>query len=180
LRDELKKDFNVVMTRDTDVFVTLSQRPKIANKAKANMFISIHANAAVSSKMNGVEVFYFSKKSSPYAERIASFENSFGDKYGENSSDIAQIMGELAYKKNQESSIGFARKTNNALAEAIGLNNRGIHGANFAVLRGFNGPSVLIEVGFISNKSDLQKITNPVYQKKMAKEIAEMVRGYFY
>ena len=60
------------MTRDTDVFVTLSQRPKIANKAKANMFISIHANAAVSSKMNGVEVFYFSKKSSPYAERIAS------------------------------------------------------------------------------------------------------------
>ncbi len=63
------------------------------------MFISIHANAAVSSKMNGVEVFYFSKKSSPYAERIASFENSFGDKYGENSSDIAQIMGELAYKK---------------------------------------------------------------------------------
>ena len=180
LRDELKKDFNVVMTRDTDVFVTLSQRPKIANKAKANMFISIHANAAVSSKMNGVEVFYFSKKSSPYAERIASFENSFGDKYGENSSDIAQIMGELAYKKNQESSIGFARKTNNALAEAIGLNNRGIHGANFAVLRGFNGPSVLVEVGFISNKSDLQKITNPVYQKKMAKEIAEMVRGYFY
>lgn len=180
LRDELQKDFNVVMTRDNDTFISLAQRPKIANNAKANMFISIHANAATSSAQNGVEVFYFSKKSSPYAERIASFENSFGDKYGENSSDIAQIMGELAYKKNQESSIGFARKTNNALAKAIGLNNRGIHGANFAVLRGFNGPGVLIEVGFISNKNDLQKITNPAQQKKMAQEIAKQVRDYFY
>ena len=71
LRDELKKDFNVVMTRDSDIFINLSERPRIANRAKANMFISIHANSAVSSKQNGVEVFYFSKKSSPYAERIA-------------------------------------------------------------------------------------------------------------
>ena len=171
LRDELKKDFNVVMTRDSDRFINLSERPRIANRAKANMFISIHANAAVSSKQNGVEVFYFSKKSSPYAERIAAFENSFGDKYGDKSNSIAQIMGELAYKKNQEKSIGFARKTTNALASAIGLKNRGIHGANFAVLRGFNGPSVLIEVGFISNQGDLKKITSPTYQKKMAQEI---------
>lgn len=169
LRDELKKDFNVVMTRDSDRFINLSERPRIANRAKANMFISIHANAAVSSKQNGVEVFYFSKKSSPYAERIAAFENSFGDKYGDKSNSIAQIMGELAYKKNQEKSIGFARKTTNALASAIGLKNRGIHGANFAVLRGFNGPSVLIEVGFISNQGDLKKITSPTYQKKWLK-----------
>ncbi|MFR8990523.1 MAG: N-acetylmuramoyl-L-alanine amidase family protein [Fusobacterium sp.] len=180
LRDELKKDFNVVMTRDSDRFINLSERPRIANRAKANMFISIHANAAVSSKQNGVEVFYFSKKSSPYAERIAAFENSFGDKYGDKSNSIAQIMGELAYKKNQEKSIGFARKTTNALASAIGLKNRGIHGANFAVLRGFNGPSVLIEVGFISNQGDLKKITSPTYQKKMAQEIAKQVRDYFY
>ncbi|MDO4588255.1 MAG: N-acetylmuramoyl-L-alanine amidase [Fusobacterium sp.] len=180
LRDELKKDFNVVMTRDSDRFINLSERPRIGNRAKANMFISIHANSAVSSKQNGVEVFYFSKKSSPYAERIAAFENSFGDKYGDKSNSIAQIMGELAYKKNQEKSIGFARKTNNALAATIGLKNRGIHGANFAVLRGFNGPSVLIEVGFISNQGDLRKITNPTYQKRMAQVIAKQVRDYFY
>lgn len=180
LRDELKKDFNVVMTRDSDRFIKLSERPRIGNRAKANMFISIHANSAVSSKQNGVEVFYFSKKSSPYAERIAAFENSFGDKYGDKSNSIAQIMGELAYKKNQEKSIGFARKTNNALATTIGLKNRGIHGANFAVLRGFNGPSVLIEVGFISNQGDLRKITNPSYQKRMAQVIAKQVRDYFY
>ena len=75
LKEELSKDFNVVMTRDSDVFVVLSQRPKMANKSNAKLFVSIHANASESKNANGVEVFYFSKKSSPYAERIANFEN---------------------------------------------------------------------------------------------------------
>lgn len=180
LRDELKKDFNVVMTRDSDVFVTLGERPRIANRAKADMFISVHVNSAVKDTLTGTEVFYFSKKSSPYAERIAAFENSVGDKYGEKTSNIVQIMGELAYKKNQEISIGFARKTSAALAKTMGMRDRGIHGANFAVLRGFNGPGVLIELGFINNKNDIQKLTNTNSQKRMAQEIAKMVRENFY
>ena len=180
LRDELKKDFNVVMTRDSDVFVTLGERPRIANRAKADMFVSVHVNSAVKSTLTGTEVFYFSKKSSPYAERIAAFENSVGDKYGEKTSNIVQIMGELAYKKNQEISVRFASKTSAALAKAMGMRNRGIHGANFAVLRGFNGPGVLIELGFINNKEDIKKLTNPTSQKRMAQEIAKMVRENFY
>lgn len=180
LRDELKKDFNVVMTRDSDVFVTLGERPRIANRAKADMFVSIHVNSAVKNTLNGTEVFYFSKKSSPYAERIAAFENSVGDKYGEKTNNIVQIMGELAYKKNQEISIGFARRTSAALAKAMGMRDRGIHGANFAVLRGFNGPGVLIELGFINNKSDLNKLLSSTNHKRMAQEIAKMVRENFY
>lgn len=180
LRDELKKDFNVVMTRDSDVFVTLGERPRIANRAKADMFVSIHVNSAVKNTLTGTEVFYFSKKSSPYAERIAAFENSVGDKYGEKTSNIVQIMGELAYKKNQEISVRFASKTSEALAKAMGMRNRGIHGANFAVLRGFNGPGVLIELGFINNKDDIKKLTSPTSQKRMAQEIAKMVRENFY
>ncbi|WP_300342002.1 N-acetylmuramoyl-L-alanine amidase [Fusobacterium sp.] len=180
LRDELQKDFNVVMTRDSDVFVTLGNRPRIANKAKANMFVSVHVNSAIKNTLSGVEVFYFSKKSSPYAERIAAFENSVGDKYGEKTSNIVQIMGELAYKKNQEISIGFARKTSAALAKAMGMRDRGIHGANFAVLRGFNGPGVLVELGFINNNADIKKLTSPTAQKRMAQEIAKMVRENFY
>ena len=70
--------------------------------------------------------------------------------------NIVQIMGELAYKKNQEISIGFAKKTSSALAKAMGMKDRGIHGANFAVLRGFNGPGVLIELGFINNSDDIK------------------------
>lgn len=180
LRDELKKDFNVVMTRDSDVFVTLGERPRIANRAKADMFISIHVNSAVKDNLTGTEIFYFSKKSSPYAERIAAFENSVGDKYGEKTSNIVQIMGELAYKKNQEISIGFARKANTSLAKTMGMRDRGIHGANFAVLRGFNGPGVLVELGFINNKSDIVKLTTPASQKKMAQDLAKMIRANFY
>lgn len=181
LRDELKADFNVIMTRDSDVFVTLGERPRIANRAKADMFISVHVNSsAKKNSITGTEVFYFSKKSSPYAERIAAFENSVGDKYGEKTNNIVQIMGELAYKKNQEISIGFAKKTSAALAKAMGMKDRGIHGANFAVLRGFNGPGVLIELGFINNSEDIKKLTNPNSQKRMAQEIAKMVRENFY
>lgn len=180
LRDELKGDFNVIMTRDKDVFVTLGERPRIGNRAKADMFISIHANSAVTNKLSGTEVFYFSKKSSPYAERIAAFENSVGDKYGEKSNNIVQIMGELAYKKNQEISIGLARKISASISSGMAMKDRGIHGANFAVLRGFNGPGVLIELGFINNSSDIKKLVNPANQKKMAQQIAKVVRANYY
>lgn len=179
LKEELSKDFNILMTRNTDIFIKLHDRPKMANNSNAKLFVSVHANASKNTKANGVEVFYFSKKSSPYAERIANFENSFGEKYGENTDDIAQISGELAYKKNQENSIILAQSIVDNIASKINLKNGGIHGANFAVLRGFNGPGVLIEVGFVSNASDRKIITNPESQKKMAIEIANSIRDYF-
>lgn len=179
LHEELAKDFNILMTREKDVFIKLHDRPKMANDSKAKLFVSIHANAANNTKAHGVEVFYFSKKSSPYAERIANFENSFGEKYGENTDDIAQISGELAYKKNQENSIVLAQDIVDNIASAINLKNGGIHGANFAVLRGFNGPGVLIEVGFVSNAGDRKIITDPDSQKRMAIEIANSIRNYF-
>lgn len=179
LKEELGEEYNVIMTRETDVFIPLGDRPRKANNGKADMFISVHANSAPTNSLNGVEVFYFSKKSSPYAERIAAFENSVGDKYGEKSGNIVQIMGELAYKKNQEISIGLAKEVVNNISRGIGLKNRGVHGANFAVLRGFNGPSILVEIGFINNEDDLEKIWRASNQRQIAKEIAKMVRNNF-
>ena len=178
LRDRLAKDFNVIMTRDSDFFVVLSERPKIGNKNKAALFVSIHANASENTSANGVEVFYFSKKSSPYAERIANFENSIGEKYGESSDKIVQISGELAYKKNQENSIRLAKKIASSIATGVNLKNGGVHGANFAVLRGFNGTGVLIELGFVSNQYDSSILTDSNYQEIMADEIASSIREY--
>ena len=180
LRDELKKDFNVVMTRDTDEFITLTNRSKISNGIGADLFVSIHINSAENSKLNGMEIFYFSKKSSPYAERIAEFENSVGAKYGEDSNSIVQIMGQIAYNKNQEKSIKLAEKLNKDLAARMKMKDRGIHGANFAVLRGISSPGILIELGFIRNPEDHRKMTNKTNQKIMAKKIAEHIRKYFY
>ena len=178
LRDELSKDFNVIMTRDSDFFVVLSERPKIGNKNKAALFVSVHANASDNKSANGVEVFYFSKKSSPYAERIANFENSIGEKYGDSSDKIIQISGELAYKKNQENSIRLAKKIVENIADRLEIRNGGVHGANFAVLRGFNGTGVLIELGFVSNSYDSEILVDINSQQKMAEEIAKSIREY--
>lgn len=181
LRDELRKDFNVVMTRDRDEFISLKNRSKIANGIGADLFVSIHINSTVSNtKMNGMEIYYFSKKTSPYAERVADFENSVGAKYGEDTSSIVQIMGEIAYNKNQEKSTKFADDLLKGLSSRMKMKNRGIHGANFAVLRGISCPGVLVELGFIKNPEDYRKMTNKTNQKIMAKKIAEHIRKYFY
>lgn len=180
LRDELKEDFNVVMTRDRDEFISLTNRSRIANKKGADIFVSIHANSSNQSSYNGMEIFYFSKKSSPYAASVARYENSFGEKYGENTSSIVQIAGEIAYNKNQEKSIPFASNLTKNLSKTMGMRNRGIHGANFAVLRGVNCPGILIEVGFIKSPKDYSIINSRSHQKKMAKNIADHIRNYFY
>ncbi|MGL5125388.1 MAG: N-acetylmuramoyl-L-alanine amidase family protein [Fusobacteriaceae bacterium] len=185
LETELKKDFNVIMIRNNDKFVNLSERPKISNKKKADMFVSIHVNAAKNSKANGVEVFYFSKKSSPYAARIAAYENSFGESFGENVGGISQILGELEYKKYQEVSAKLARGITDSLASGLKMNNRGIHGANFAVLRGLGRPKtvipgVLVELGFLTNSSDMKKMISLANQKVMAKKMSEQIKKKFY
>lgn len=180
LRDELKRDFNVVMTRDSDEFISLRNRSNVANGIGADLFISIHANSSKDTSANGIEIFYFSKKSTPYAASIARYENSFGEKYGENTSSIVQIAGEIAYNKNQEKTIPFADRLNTGLAKKMGMRDRKTHGANFAVLRGINCPGVLIEVGFIKGSKDHKIITSKSQQKIMAKKIAEYVRDYFY
>lgn len=179
LQKELSKDFNVVMIRSTDTFVTLKNRSKIANNSKSDLFVSLHINSSREKVSNGVEVFYFSKKSSPYAEKIAAYENSFGEKYGEKTNSIAQIMGELSYNKNMEKSIKLAKMINISLARSTSIKGRGVYGANFAVLRGFSGPGVLIELGFISNADNVNRMIKNSYQDIMAKEIANQIRKYF-
>ncbi|WP_297432660.1 N-acetylmuramoyl-L-alanine amidase, partial [uncultured Cetobacterium sp.] len=180
LQTKLSKDFNVIMTRSNDSFISLSERSRIANRGKADIFVSLHLNASKNSSAQGMEIFYFSKKSSPYAEKIASYENSFGEKYGEKTTSIAQIMGELAYNKNMEKSITIARPLNSSLSKRLGMRDRGIYGANFAVLRGFNGPGILVELGFITNKSDVTKLSRDANQNVMADELANKIRSFFY
>ncbi|MGL4988848.1 MAG: N-acetylmuramoyl-L-alanine amidase [Cetobacterium sp.] len=180
LQSKLSKDFNIIMTRRNDTFITLSERSRIANRAKADIFISLHLNASKNSTANGMEIFYFSKKSSPYAEKIAAYENSFGEKYGEKTGSIAQIMGELTYNKNMEKSVNVAKPLNTSLAKRLSMRDRGIYGANFAVLRGFNGPGILVELGFITNKADVAKLVKESNQNIMAEELANKIRGFFY
>lgn len=180
LKQELGKDFNIVMTRSTDKFVSLNERANIGNKAGADLFVSIHANAAGAASANGFEVFYYSKQSSPYAARVAAFENSFGEEYGEDTSSIAQVKGDLEYRNNKVQSDALAKNLTTSYSKRLNMRNRGTHGANFAVLRGFDGPGILVELGFISNSNDVWKLKQSSYQKKMAQEMAKSIRNHFY
>lgn len=185
LKEYLNDDFNVVLTRSTDTYLYLSDRPKKANSIKANMFISIHANASTSSSLEGVETFYFSKTSSPYAAKVAAYENSFADKYGEKTGNISQILGQLEYTKYQEVSANIAKSVTDSMAATLHMKNRGIQGANFAVLRGFGvpksvAPGILVEIGFMSNRGDYEKIIQSENQRKIAESIANAVKKYFY
>ena len=179
LANNLRQDYNVIMTRDSDFFVPLDTRAKIGNDANADFFISIHLNSGSSSSANGTEVFYFSKKDQgSYATQVAKFENKVDGSYGDVPfSDF--ILNDIFYRKNQKTSQAIAESVLNNLINTTGLRRRGVFGANFAVLRGSNSPSILVELGFMNNYSDLSQYLTPDGQDRAANAISSAIRSYF-
>ena len=179
LANNLRQDYNVIMTRDSDFFVPLDTRAKIGNDANADFFISIHLNSSSSSSANGTEVFYFSKKDQgSYATQVAKFENKVDGSYGDVPfSDF--ILNDIFYRKNQKTSQAIAESVLNNRINTTGLRRRGVFGANFAVLRGSNSPSILVELGFMNNYSDLSQYLTPDGQERAANAIGSAIRSYF-
>ena len=179
LANNLRQDYNVIMTRDSDFFVPLDTRAKIGNDANADFFISIHLNSGSSSSANGTEVFYFSKKDQgSYATQVAKFENKVDGSYGDVPfSDF--ILNDIFYRKNQKTSQAIAESVLDGLINLTGLRRRGVFGANFAVLRGSNSPSILVELGFMNNYSDLSHYLTPEGQESAASTIGNAIRKFF-
>ena len=178
LANNLRQDYNVIMTRDSDFFVPLDTRAKIGNDANADFFISIHLNSGSSSSANGTEVFYFSKKDQgSYAAQVAKFENKVDGSYGD-VPFLDFILNDIFYRKNQKTSQAIAESVLNNLINTTGLRRRGVFGANFAVLRGSNSPSILVELGFMNNYSDLSQYLTPDGQERAANAIGSAI-SYF-
>ena len=179
LANNLRQDYNVIMTRNSDFFVPLDTRAKIGNDANADFFISIHLNSSSSSSANGTEVFYYSKKDQgSYAAQVAKFENRVDGSYGDVPfSDF--ILNDIFYRKNQKTSQAIAETVLDNLINTTGLRRRGVIGANFAVLRGSNSPSILVELGFMNNYSDLSHYLTPEGQESAASAIGNAIRKYF-
>ena len=179
LANNLRRDYNVIMTRDSDFFVPLDTRAKIGNDANADFFISIHLNSGSSSSANGTEVFYFSKKDEEsYAARVAQIENRVDSSYGDTPfSDL--VVKDIFYRTNQKKSQAIATTVLDNLINTIGLRRRGVFGANFAVLRGSNSPSILVELGFMNNYGDLSQYLTPEGQERAAQAIANAIKQYF-
>lgn len=177
LANNLKKDYNVIMTRSTDVFIPLQTRAKIANDANADFFVSIHLNSGGASA-NGAEAFYYSKKESAYAAEVAKFENSVDSNYKDIPlSDF--IINDIFYRINQQKSAAVATDALDSIISNFGLRRRGVYGANFAVLRGTNAPAILVEVGFITSYGDIDQYLSESGKERLAAGIANAIRKHF-
>ncbi len=175
VRDALLRsgDVNVVLTRAGDEFVSLERRVKIARAAGADLFVSFHADALASGKANGAAVYTLSEEASDaasaaLAERHNRADLLSGVDLSGQDDEIAAILMDLARLENKPRSEALARGIILGINTEVGHTyKRPIQSAGFSVLKAPDIPSVLIEVGFLSSKDDLSKLTDPKWRGKM-------------
>ncbi len=187
--DYIKKncpDVKVVYTRSTDVFVELEKRAKIAHENKADLFISIHCNAA-SSSAYGVETFVMGKHKNEANLEVAKKENasimyeddaeSVYDGFDPNSPE-SYIMLNFFQNEFINSSLRFAECVQHQLVNRVGRKDRGVQQAGFLVLYKTAMPSVLVEVGFVSNPSEEKFLISEDGQTYIASALFRAFRDY--
>ena len=142
----------VILTRDGDTTVGLDERAAVANNNKADLFISLHANAALRPATSGAEVFYLSlDEYGDAAERVAHTDSDPLPVFGGGTRDIELILWEMAQARYIEESAALAQTVEASLRQRVPMSPRAIQQAPFRVLVGANMPAVLVEMGFITN-----------------------------
>ena len=167
------KGYTVLMTRDTNRFIPLKKRTEFATQHKADLFLSIHANASASSRAKGIETYYLNVTSTDKAsEKIAARENINS---GYSIQELETLLDGLIRESKSEDSKRLARHVQDTLVQNTGAVDRGVKHARFVVLIGTKVPAILIETGFVSNPVEGRKLATSVYQHKIAAAIAQGV-----
>ncbi len=172
----------VLLTRDTDIFLPLKKRSDIANKAKADFFISIHANAAEARSAYGFEAYFLSTAYDDFSKAVQIRENAV-IKYEENadykkSNDLNATLWDMILSENRIESIEMANAIAGQLKKSLKLRIRYVKGAKFYVLKGAQMPAVLLEVGYLTNSEEGARLNNPYYRQMLAESIAEGINRY--
>ena len=175
LKRLLKKEYKIYVTRERDVFIPLEARTAFANQKGADLFVSVHANLARSSRIQGIETFYLSLASDKEARELAAFENAMA---AHAISDLEDMIEKILKNTKLKESRQFAEIVQRDLVIGTGRKNRGVKRAPFVVLIGANMPSVLTEVSFISNKTEARLLATERYREKIARALAEGIRRY--
>jgi N-acetylmuramoyl-L-alanine amidase len=178
LKERLGAD--IIYTRDDDTFVPLQERTAIANKAKADLFISIHANSSSDPSARGVESYYLNFTTSPDALEVAARENAVSD---QSIFELSDLVKEITLKDKIEESKEFATDVQKALYTGLrpgnpGLRNRGVKKAPFVVLIGANMPSILAEISFLTNPADAHELRQSAYRERIAEALYRGVGKY--
>ena len=184
LAKELHKNLKtrVILTRYHDIFLPLAERTAIANREKADLFISIHCNACLKSRTKGFEIYFLSDKASDEeAQAVANMENAVMalEEKKEQGNELSSILWSLAMNEFMNESSELCSLVSSEVDNHIrGMDNRGVKQAGFTVLRGAKMPAVLVEVGFISHRSEARKLKSSKFQKELVECICAGVKEY--
>jgi len=183
LEKKLSKNLNVniVMTRDEDIFLRLSERTKIANENNGSLFISIHTNAAEDRRASGFETFLIGPNKNEAAVRVAARENAVLELEGISGQKLTNedlIKATIAQSAFASKSEQFASMVQGEIKKRVQSKDRGVKQAGFYVLMGASMPNVLVELGFISNPSEEKKLRSPQYRDQLATAIYRAVEQY--
>jgi N-acetylmuramoyl-L-alanine amidase len=171
---------DVIFTRDNDTFIPLETRTAIANKAQADLFLSIHANSSPDSAARGVETYYLNFTTSPDALEVAARENAVSD---ESIHELSDLVKKITLKDKIDESREFAADVQKSLYNDLedgnpGMRDRGVKKAPFVVLIGANMPSILAEISFLTNSADAHALQQPAYRQRIAEAIYRGVAAY--
>jgi N-acetylmuramoyl-L-alanine amidase len=188
LRDRVEKTgkYRVVMTRTDDTFIPLGDRVKIARNQSAALFVSIHADALPRREgdAQGATIYTLSDKASDAeAERLAELENKAdaigGVNLTEEPTDVADILIDLAQRETRTFANRFARLLKNEMKTTARMHKHPLKSAGFKVLKAPDVPSVLIELGYVSNKSDLEHLVSDNWRSKTVGSVAQAIDAFF-
>lgn len=183
LKKELENyGIKVILTRDKDIFYPLKERSDVANEEKADFFISVHANASTSSSVRGVELYYLSMDYDSFAEAVQMRENAvikLEEKADYNYSDnLNATLWDMILSENRVESIEMANFIAEELTRALKLKTRFVKGAKFHVLKGAHMPAVLLEIGYITNTLEAERLCNDYYQQMLVEAITAGIVNY--
>jgi N-acetylmuramoyl-L-alanine amidase len=177
---ETRLGAEVVYTRKDDTFIPLETRTAIANQARADLFVSIHANSSHDAAARGVETYYLNFTSSPEALDVAARENAVSE---QSIYQLQDLVKKIALKEKIEESREFAWDVQQSLHSGLAVNSpairdRGVKKAPFIVLIGANMPSILAEISFVSNPTDEHRLATSEYRQRIAESLYRGIAKY--
>jgi len=168
----------VILTREDDSVVSLDQRTAVANQYKADLFLSVHMNAAPTKGAHGSEVYFLSLEASDELAKKAAESENASSGHSASQSDLKLILWDLAQQEYLAESNRFAQSIQEEMNALAGIQNRGVKQAPFKVLVGATMPAALVEVAFISNPDEETKLRNEQFQNTVVDALTRAVQRY--
>lgn len=174
------RGYEVVLTREDDTFLALEERTKLANEARGDLFISIHANAHTSPKRGGIETYALNVASDRFAMRLAARENASTER---SVGDLQFLLADLATRANTADSDRLASFVQEKLVHTVrqkhgAVRDRGVKHALFYVLLGARMPAILVETAFVSNPKEEKWLASGAFQQNTAVALADGIDGF--